>query len=155
MKHLGKTFVCLVLIISVCSSTANAFEIMPLADSEFDVASALLSTRKDVSFSCLTYEIKGTIKITSCWLQKKSGDNWVWVCPLTAPSTVATNTDTYAALMDYSSMPTATPSPDTPIPELSETPPSSTHNAKSSTALSESIRQCYFFSRAQASVEEE
>ena len=103
MKHLGKTLVCLVLIISVCISTANAFEIMPLADSEFDVASALLSTRKDVSFSCLTYEIKGTIKITSCWLQKKSGDNWVWVCSLTAPITVATNTDTYAALMDYSS----------------------------------------------------
>lgn len=67
------------------------------------IASALLSTRKDVSFSCSTYEVKSTIKITSCWLQKKSGNNWVWVCSLTAPSTVAYNTDIYSALMDYSS----------------------------------------------------
>ena len=37
------------------------------------IASALLSTRKDVSFSCSTYEVKGTIKITSYWLQKSLG----------------------------------------------------------------------------------
>lgn len=103
MKHIVKTFVCLVLVFSVCVSTALASEVMPFADSEFDIASALLSTKKDVSFSCLTYEIKGTIRITNCWLQKKSGSNWTFVCTLTAPSTIATNTDSYAALMDYSS----------------------------------------------------
>ena len=103
MKNLGKVLVCLVLIISVYTSTAIASEIMPLADSEFFSASALLSTRKDVSFSCSTYDLKSTIKITSCWLEKKSGNNWAWECSLTSPSTIATNTDTYAALMDYSS----------------------------------------------------
>ena len=61
MKHLGKTLVCLVLIISVCISTANAFEIMPLADSEFDVASALLSTRKDVFLEMLKNHGIGSI----------------------------------------------------------------------------------------------
>lgn len=103
MKKNTLVLICAILLTCVITNIAVASEVMPLADSEFDIASALLSTRKDVSFSCSTYEVKSTIKITSCWLQKKSGNNWVWVCSLTAPSTVAYNTDIYSALMDYSS----------------------------------------------------
>ena len=71
MKKNTLVLICAILLTCVIANIGVASKVMPLADSEFDIASALLSTRKDVSFSCSTYEVKSTIKITSCWLQKK------------------------------------------------------------------------------------
>lgn len=102
MRKITRIVICILILVSVCVNTAIAFDATPFADSEFFSVTALLSTRKDVSFSCSTYDIKETIKITSCWLQKKSGNSWNWVCSLEAPSTVAYNTDTYVALKSYS-----------------------------------------------------
>lgn len=81
---------------------ALASEIIPYADTEFDSASASLSTRKDVTFSCVTYERKSSIKVTGVWLQRKVNDAWQYECALTAPSEVATDTIAYSAIKDYS-----------------------------------------------------
>lgn len=65
-------------------------------------ASASLSERKDVSFSCTTYQTKSSIKVTGVWLQRKVDGSWKYECALTAPSNEATNTIIYGAVMDYS-----------------------------------------------------
>ena len=52
MKKNTLVLICAILLTCVITNIGVASEVMPLADSEFDIASALLSTRKDVSFSC-------------------------------------------------------------------------------------------------------
>lgn len=84
-------------------SVALAAEITPYADSDFMRASASLTTRKTVSFSCITYQIKQCIRITDCWLQKKVSGRWVKICDLEAPANVSENMVTYGAVMDYAS----------------------------------------------------
>lgn len=81
---------------------AFAAEIVPYADTEFRRVTASLTTNKTVSFSCLTIQEKEQIAITSCWLQKKINNKWSWAGSLEAPTTIATNTTMYAAVMDYS-----------------------------------------------------
>lgn len=65
MRKITRIVICILILASVCVNTAIAFDVTPFADSEFFSVTALLSTRKDVSFSCSTYDIKETIKITS------------------------------------------------------------------------------------------
>lgn len=53
-KTLRTVIVSMVLII-LFTQSACAIGITPYADSEFSIASASLSSRKTVSFSCITY----------------------------------------------------------------------------------------------------
>ncbi len=85
------------------SSVALAAEITPYADSEFMRASASLTTKKTVSFSCITYLTKQCIRITKCWLQQKVSGRWIKVCDLEAPTDVTEDGIVYGAVMDYAS----------------------------------------------------
>lgn len=101
-KKITRTVVCLGMVLLMLFGTALAEGITPYADSEFMSATASLSTRKDVSFSCYTYEDKASIKVTACWLEKKSGTTFSKVCNLPAPTEEYKDNFAYAALMDYS-----------------------------------------------------
>lgn len=73
------------------------------ADPIFYSITITLTTSKSALFSAHTYDIVGSIKVASCWLQKKVGNNWTYYCSLPAPSDEATNTIGYGSSMDYSS----------------------------------------------------
>lgn len=73
------------------------------ADPVFDSITTTLTTDKNALFSAYTNGIVGSIKVASCWLQKKVGDSWTYVCPLPAPSVEITNTIGYGSSMNYSS----------------------------------------------------
>lgn len=90
-------------LIILFTQSACAIGITPYADSEFSIASASLSFRKTVSFSCITYVEKSCMSITKCWLQQKINHSWIKVCDLDAPINTATNSMSFGALMDYSS----------------------------------------------------
>lgn len=93
---------CLI-VVTIFGTIAYAAELAPYADSEFSMASASLMKGKDVTFSCSTNQRKNAIRITKCWLQKKTNNVWRKECDLAAPSVVAENTAAYGAYMDYSS----------------------------------------------------
>ena len=102
LKKVFSVFLTLVLCCSIiCTATATIVD--TCADAEFSSASASLSAKKTVTFSCLTNSEKKSIKITSCWLQKKDGTIWRFSKSLALPTVVASNTNTYGAWMDYSS----------------------------------------------------
>ena len=73
------------------------------ADPIFDSITITLTTSKTALFSAHTYGIVGSIKVASCWLQKKVGDNWTYYCWLPAPSDESNNTIGYESSMNYSS----------------------------------------------------
>ena len=73
------------------------------ADPVFDSITITLTTYKSGVFSAYTNDIVDSISVSSCWLQKKVGNNWTYYCSLPAPSTVTYNTFGYGASMDYSS----------------------------------------------------
>lgn len=98
------SMICAMLILLTFCCQAFAQQIMPLSDSEFDVVTTILKSTKKVTFDCTTYEIKNSISVSSCWLEKKATNGtWFYVCALTPPSLVRTNTFAYAATVDYSS----------------------------------------------------
>lgn len=83
---------------------AVAEDIMPCADSEFASATTVLKSTKQVSFRAITNNVKSSISVTACWLEKENSDgSWSTVCTLTPPSVVSENSFTYSATMDYSS----------------------------------------------------
>ncbi len=82
--------------------SATAGEIVPYADSVFDSATISLMTTKTAAFDATTYEIKGSIYVSSCWLEKYEGGGWISLGSLTSPSKVNTNTFGYSASMNYS-----------------------------------------------------
>lgn len=90
-------------LIILFTQSACAIGITPYADSEFSIASASLSFRKTVSFSCITYVEKSCMSITKCWLQQKINHSRIKVCDLDALINTATNSMSFGALMDYSS----------------------------------------------------
>ena len=92
----------MVLILVACTSIAISEAADIMADPVFHSASAMLSTRKDVSFDFSTTSTVSYIMTTRCWLQKKTGNYWIWVKELEAPDEIATNTAFYGAFMDYS-----------------------------------------------------
>ena len=73
------------------------------ADPIFYSITITLTTSKSALFSAHTYDIVGSIKVASCWLQKKVGDSWTYYCWLPAPSDESNNTIGYGSSMDYSS----------------------------------------------------
>lgn len=73
------------------------------SDAVFDSITTTLTTSKTALFSAYTKYVVGSIKVASCWLQKKVGNNWTYVCSLPAPTTETTNTFGYGDSMDYSS----------------------------------------------------
>lgn len=98
-----KLCICFLTISLLFGSMANAYEIMPCADTEFDSVTTLLKSTKQVSFRAVTYNIKSSISVTACWLEKESSNgSWSTVCSLTPPSYVSENAFTYSATVDYS-----------------------------------------------------
>jgi hypothetical protein len=73
------------------------------ADPVFDSITITLTTSKNALFSAYTNDIVGSIKVASCWLQKKVGNNWTYYCWLPAPSDESNNTIGYESSMNYSS----------------------------------------------------
>ena len=73
------------------------------ADPIFYSITITLTTSKSALFSAHTYDIVGSIKVASCWLQKKVGDSWTYYCWLPAPSDESNNTIGYESSMNYSS----------------------------------------------------
>jgi len=102
MKRFIRLIAVTMLLVLVCSS-ALADEIMPMADP--DVASASVSFRSTgkATFEVTAYNNPSEIKVTSCSLQVKDGNRWVFSCNLDAPTTVATNRNIYSATMNYAS----------------------------------------------------
>lgn len=96
-------FISILLIFTLGVATAVADGITPYADSEFGTVTTVLKSSKQVSFRCVTYSTKKCISVTSCWLEIKNSDgSWSYVCSLTPPATVLTNTFAYSATVDYS-----------------------------------------------------
>ena len=73
------------------------------ADPVFNSITITLTTYKYGLFSAYTNNIVGSIKVASCWLQKKVGNSWTYYCSLPAPSEESNNTFGYGSSMDYSS----------------------------------------------------
>ena len=67
---------------SLAENTPNQIN----ADPVFASVTITLTTSKSALFSAHTYGIVGSIKVASCWLQKKVGDNWTYYCWLPAPT---------------------------------------------------------------------
>lgn len=96
--------ICITMVLSIFLTHAYALQISPLSDSEFDIVTTNLKSTKKVTFSCTTYDIKNSIRVTACWLEKKATNgSWFYVCNLTPPTTVITDTFAYYATVDYSS----------------------------------------------------
>lgn len=99
----------LVAILALCTTlpafaAANPNQTLrPMADEEFAMATPNLTTYKSVLFTSSTYEEKDKLSVTECWLEKKVGTEWEFVCDLPAPIRVETNTFVYTAEVDYSS----------------------------------------------------
>lgn len=96
-------FFTLALLLIVTSATALADEIMPLADSDVISASVSFNSAGLATFEVTAYNNPSEIKVTSCSLQVKQGDKWVFSCSLEAPSAIAYNRNTYSASMNYAS----------------------------------------------------
>ena len=93
-----------ILLVCILASTSFADEIMPCADSEFASATTTLQASKQVSFRAVTNNVKSSISVTACWLEKENSDGtWTWVCSLPAPDYVASGTFAYSTTKDYSS----------------------------------------------------
>lgn len=94
---------CVMLLCLAGTSVATASEIEPRADTEFNSATTTLKTNKSISFRAVTYETKEEISVTAVWLERKNADgSWTYICALTPPSTVFTDTFAYSATVDYS-----------------------------------------------------
>ena len=92
----------LLLVLAMCH-VAYADEITPYADSEFSSATTTLKTDKSISFRAVTYDVKEEISVTAVWLERKNADgSWTYICALTPPSTVFTDTFAYSVTVDYS-----------------------------------------------------
>ncbi len=78
---------------------ANA-EILPLSSDIFLNANVDLQTTGVVTFMAKTHQ-RTTIKVDSCILQKKEGNNWVFDQSLSCPPSVS-NAIRYSKNMDYS-----------------------------------------------------
>lgn len=83
--------------------SASAESITTYADTEFVSAYPTLLSSESVTFKCSTYEIKSSLSVTACWLQRDNNGVWTKICNLTPPSKVSTNTFAYSATVDYSS----------------------------------------------------
>ena len=102
-KHLWITAICLAILFVAGITTAWASEVMPCADTEFISATTTLKSSKQVSFRSITHQTKGQLSVVACWLEKQNTDgSWFYVCSMTPPSTVYTNTSAYSASKDYS-----------------------------------------------------
>lgn len=86
-------------------ATANALAniIVPLADDVFDATKVQLSSTGKVTLYCVTYDVMNSIKVTSCWLEKKQNGVWVYDCSVTPPSEEGVNTIGYSATLECKS----------------------------------------------------
>lgn len=95
-------FIALVFVTVFCSF-AMAEDAAPCADTEFASVTTVLKSTKQVSFRAITNNVKSSISVTACWLEKEGSDgSWFTVCALTSPSSVSEDAFTYSATVDYS-----------------------------------------------------
>ncbi len=95
-----RTIIVIMIICIVCTSASIAFA---REDEVFQSATGTLYSDKTVTFTFVTMEDVSYIKVNSCWLQKRVGNSWSYVCSLPAPTEVYTNCSLYSATKDYSS----------------------------------------------------
>ncbi len=76
------------------SASVLADEIMPLADLDVVSASVSFNSVGSATFEAKAYNNPCEIKVTSCSLQVKQGDKWVFSCSLETPSAIAYNRNT-------------------------------------------------------------
>ncbi len=102
-KVLTTISIILFVVVLCCYNFANADEIIPYADSEFASVTTVLKTTKQVSFRAVTNNVKSSISVTNCWLEKEN-DNGTWstVCILPPPSVIAKETFAFSATVNYS-----------------------------------------------------
>lgn len=104
MKHSLALVVILCLTLLCCSSAfaATKDELSVQADSIIATANVSLNSSGVATFSVTVYDRAGSIRVTSCTLQKYE-NGWVNAGSITAPSYIATNLFLYATSKDYSS----------------------------------------------------
>lgn len=91
----------LLVLLEVATASALSFDLY--ASSEFASTGIRLKATKAVQFYCTTYEAKENLSVTACWLEVKNKSGaWAYLCPLPAPTVVATGKRQYSAAMDYS-----------------------------------------------------
>lgn len=95
----------IVIILSLFTiNVANAYDIAPYADSEFDTTTVFLKTTKEVTFRATTYDLKDKLSVTACSLEQKNDDgSWSTVCSLPAPGTIAEDDFSCYVTVSYSS----------------------------------------------------
>lgn len=93
------SIICL-LISSVVAATAEA-GITPYSDECFRDAKVAINSSGKATFTATLKQRCNTIKISSCTLQKRVGDSWVFDKALTVPAS-ASNTTRYSKSKDYS-----------------------------------------------------
>lgn len=96
MKKLTLILIAMLLFVTGISSTL-AETIIPFADDVFDATKVELSSAGRVKLYCVTYENHNSIKVTACWLEKKTNEKWAYDCSVTPPQSESTNTNGYAA----------------------------------------------------------
>lgn len=104
MKRSLALLVVLCLTLLHCSSAlaATKEEISVQADSIIATANVSLNSDGVATFSVTVYDKAGSIRVTSCRLQKYD-NGWVNAGSIAAPSYVATNLFLYTTTKDYSS----------------------------------------------------
>ena len=93
--------ICL-LIVQVMPAFAEP-EITPYADAIVASGSVNLNTHGKGIFRITIYRAASEIKVISCTLEEKVGNNWVFAKSLEVPDVVAKNRNIYSATKDYSS----------------------------------------------------
>lgn len=101
MKYSLLTRIIAVALISVLiSGIVYAEEIMPRADEVFVSAFAYINGQKKLTISCVTYDVKASISITSCWYEKKINGEWetgesITVTPSSVSNSMLFGADVY------------------------------------------------------------
>lgn len=94
-----KKFVCILLVFiqMVCiACSAFAQEVVPCADEVFSDAYINLTSSKAASYTAMTFNSCGTIKVTSSSLQKKINGTWVTIANI---SVAGEGSDTYSCTL--------------------------------------------------------
>lgn len=103
MKKKYTYFIILLVSLTLLFDTAAGSSVMPYADSVFVSSGVSLSRTIGAVYAATTKSKCSVIKVSSCTLQVKSGNDWSDSTSLTAPSTVAKNTTSFRATGSYSS----------------------------------------------------
>ena len=102
-----KRIFCLIAMLCLLFTSSVAFAAAPddiavCADSIIASASVSLNTSGTAFFNVTVYQEAGSIRVSSCQLQKLVDGKWISAGSLSVPSMVRTNTRVYTTTKDYS-----------------------------------------------------